>query len=175
MTEQEMRKLLESTLDLQRKIAAFKTRPRTPAHLMNGVTPEHLAELSRHVARLGARIPPSFETCLRISDGIPDYLQLCNLSLRSAKEIVDLRAQDEGWNHFAPLHEFVISSGRTDDLLAFDHTRRDPAGEMLLVWVDGRGDRTEFETFEKLLLWNQDFQQSSLAAEQADRSHLDQD
>lgn len=175
MTDQEMQELLDQTLAAQSKNARFH-RPQPPdAHLSTPASQADLSLLAGHAARLGTRIPPSYAQFLRLTDGIDDYMQLQRLSLRPAKGIVDAQEEDAEWDDFEPLHEFVIASGDTSDFIAFDYTRADDAGEMPVVWIDGRGDRTEFDDFVAFLRAQLEFQQSLLMANEADRSGLRDD
>ncbi|MCP3143889.1 SMI1/KNR4 family protein [Pyxidicoccus xibeiensis] len=107
-------------------------------------------------------LPPSYRQLLRVSNGIPGYMQAEHLSLRSAGEIVASQDDDTQWDEHAPLHRFVIASGETYEFIAFDGTRSDATGEAPLIWVDPRRDVTELEGFEAFLLAQLHFQKDVL-------------
>ena len=176
MTDEEMKEVLESTLMTQRENASYRKRPRPDAHLATPVAQADLSRLEKHVARLGVNVPPSFIQFLRLTDGIVDYMQINNLSLRSAKEIVDSQQiDDRDHDEFAPLHEFIFASGDTREFLAFDDSRVDPSGEMPVVWVDLRGQSIEFGDFPEFLREQLKFQKDVLKGKKGDRANLPAD
>ena len=124
--------------------------------------PELKALLEAHLARQGMVLPPSYRQFLRVSNGLPGYMQTEHLSLRSAGEIVASQDDDTQWDEHDPLHRFVIASGETYEFIAFDGTRADATGEAPLFWMDLRGDVAELEGFEAFLLAQLQFQKDVL-------------
>jgi hypothetical protein len=176
MTDQEMREILETTLATQSKNARFQKRQVDAARLSGPVSPVDFARLERYAARHGTQVPPSFAQFLRITDGIEDYCQVAALSIRSAARVMESREIDDEWKDFAPLHEFVIASGDySSDFIAFDRDHPQATGELPVVWIDGRGDRTEFPDFVAFLREQLRFQVDVLATNEADRANLPAD
>ncbi len=176
MNDAEMKTMLEETLDAQRRSAAYRPSPPPGATLRPPVSAEDLERLERHCAHTGIPLPPSFRRFLRISDGVPGYMQLEGMSLRSARDIVDSAAADEEeWDEYDPLHKFVIVSGDTTEFIAFDGRSIDAEGEPAVVWVGLRGDETSYANFEDLLWSQHRFQKDVLEAEEADRAKLPDD
>ena len=171
-----MKAMLEVTLGIQSRNAAFRKSPPREATLQQPVSVEDLARLERHCEDLKIQLSPSFRQFLRISDGIPSYMQLEGMSLRSACEIVESAWSDEEeWDEHDPLHKFVIVSGDTTEFIAFDERSIDAAGELAVVWVGLRGDETTYANFEDLLWSQQQFQKDVLKANEADRANLPDD
>lgn len=176
MTDADLKALLETTLSVQCRNAAFRTRRLPDGQLRAPVPDQELATLEQHVSRLGVSLPPTFKQFLRITNGVEGYMQYQRLSLRSAQQIVDAQESDElQWEDFAPLHELVIGSGETSDFIAFDHSRADPQGEMPVVVVDGSGGQTEFTDLEEFVRFQLKFQQDVLQSNEADRKNLPAD
>lgn len=173
MNDEEMKAVLEKTLIAQSRNAAYDRSPAPGSTLQSPVSAEDLARLERHCARIGIPLPPSFRQFLLISDGIPGYMELEGMSLRSARQIVESAESDaEEWDEYDPLHKFVIVSGNTTEFIAFDERSIDAAGEPAVVWVDLRGDEASYASFEDLLRSQQEFQESVLRTKEADRTNL---
>jgi len=176
VNDEEMKATLEETLSAQSRNAAYRKSPPPDATLQVPVSAEDLALLERHCRRIGIPLPPSLRQFLRISDGIPGYMQLEGMSLRSAREIVDSAESDEGeWDEYDPLHKFVIVSGDTTEFIAFNERANDAAGEPAVVWVGLRGDETTYANLADLLWSQQQFQKDVLEAKEADRANLPDD
>lgn len=176
MNDAEMKAMLEETLSSQGRNATYDESPEPHATLQQPVSAEDLAKLETHCERIGITLPPSFRQFLQISDGVPGYMQLENMSLRSAREIVESSKPDEEqWGEYDPLHKFVIVSGDTTEFIAFDERSIDAAGEPAVVWVGLRGDETTYADFEDLLWSQQQFQKDVLEANEADRANLRDD
>ena len=175
MTDTELKDLLTQTLELQRRNAVFDGRNADEGARRAPVSPEDLGLLEEHLQRMGARLPPSYRQLLHISDGVQGFMQFVELSLRSAREIVDLRESDEQWDDEAPLNDFVFASGETYEFVAFDWRQADAMGEAPVVWVDLRGDETRFDNFEAFVRAQWRFQQDVFQANQTDRAKLQDD
>ncbi|MDR5741128.1 MULTISPECIES: SMI1/KNR4 family protein [unclassified Caballeronia] len=175
MNDDEMRAMLEETLRAQRANAAYrKKRAPTPTPTLRApVSADDLAALEKHCAHIGIPLPPSFRQFLRISDGVPGYMQYVRMSLRSARDIVESADSDEEeWDDYDPLHKFVIVSGDTTEFIAFDERSIDSAGEPAVVWVGLSGDETAYANFEDLLWSQREFQKDVLEGHIADRGSL---
>jgi hypothetical protein len=171
-----MKAVLEETLRAQARSASHRKSPPPGATLQTPVSAEDLGLLERHCKRIGVPLPPSFRRFLLISDGVPGYMQLEGMSLRSSRDIVDSAGPDEAeWDEYDPLHKFVIVSGNTTEFIAFDERSIDAAGEPAIVWVGLRGDETTYANFEDLLWSQHRFQKDVLEAEEADRANLPDD
>lgn len=172
MNDEEMRNTLVETLELQSKNAQFRKRRPADAHLSPPVSEEELRALDTHLASQGLSAPPSYRQFLLISNGIADYMQLSRLSLRSARQVVEEYESDEEYEDFAPLHEFVISTGNTSDFLAFDRRTLTSDGEMAVVLVNGRGETTDYANFCTFLSEQRTFQSDVWEVNSADRDNL---
>ena len=175
MTRTELRAVIEETLSIQEKNAAYRRRRPPAATMRPPVSDTDLAALEALLAERGLALPPSFRTLLLVSDGVPNYMQAHRLSLRGAREIVASSESDEEWDDFEPLHKFVFASGQTGDFVAFDGSAPASSGELPVVLVDSDGSRTRYADLPEFLLEQLDVQRNVLETNLANRAGLPDD
>jgi hypothetical protein len=176
MTDEELRKIITATLETQSKNAKFRTANRPDGVMAPPAPPAEIAELKKVLAKDRLVPPPSLLQLLGVCNGVRDYLQSQNVSLRSAKEIVSQRPEDlQWWDEFEPIHEFVFASGDTNTFVGFDRTRVDSRGEMPVVMITEQGDQFEYQDLEDFLRTQLQMQADYLAVNQKDRAGLADD
>lgn len=175
MTPDEMRQIVEDTLDAQLEANRYaveqpkRGQPRPP------VSDADLRALTAHLARRGLPLPPSYRQFLTLFDGIEGYRRLESFDLRSAAQVVTGADDDEEWDDLEPINRFVIGAGYATVIAGFDPRSADEHGEMKVVEYSSSGDATEHESFEAFLRFNLQLFQDILAREQADRADLADD
>jgi hypothetical protein len=157
VTDDEMKCLLENTIDLQNKNMKYESG-KFPESKMNApISNEELARFEYNMRLRSNRIPPSFRQFLKICNGIKSYISFAFLSLRSTDEIIRYADTDRiNLSEFSPLNEFVFASaeGHTSAFVAFDKSRIDEKGEMKVVAVAADGYRIEYIDFEDFIMDN---------------------
>ncbi|NTX05820.1 SMI1/KNR4 family protein [Myxococcus sp. CA040A] len=176
MTDEELRKVIEATLDAQGKNATFRSTRRPDAVMAPPAPLVEVAEFKKVLAKDGLTPPPSLLQLLGVCNGVRDYMQNQDISLRSVKEMLSQRPEDlSWWDDFAPVHELVFASGDTNAFVGFDRLRADSRGEMPVVMVTPRGERFEYRDLEDFLRAQLRIQTNALAVNQEDRAHLADD
>lgn len=183
MTRDEMKAMLEEILETQRENARVRGQQRAATGLAKPATPPEIARLEAHLARIGAKLPPSFRQFLSITNGIDGFMQDENLSMRSALAIEERFAgtakghiaDPKAWADFAPLCNFVFASGETAAFVAFDPDTANDDGEMDVVMITEDGGRVEFGTFDEFLEEQLTYQTDVLEAYRADHADLADD
>ncbi|GEM_PF-5515925 len=169
--------LVDQALDAIERADSFSSEdakrpvPNPPATL------HAIAELEADLRERGISMPPSLRALLTHYDGVPEFMGPAEgLSLRSAREIVDAREDDEAdWEELSPAASFVFMGGDSPAFVGFLPDSADDAGEMAVVHIDASGEETEYDGLVDYLESHLGYLNDVIESNEADRADLPDD